>query len=198
MSEIEKQEEFLSLLQPALPKLSNFARAIARNAEDARDLASETILKAYENFDSIKKKDSFKSYLFTIAIRLNKRNNSRRRFFADYDDEQTLNIPSRETPADVRLDVEALYAALALLHEKQRNAIALFEISGFSIEEIRRIQGGTNSAVKSRLKRGREKLAELLGVAQYQRLSAGTPRNGESGSGVNETALNYDKAYYEK
>jgi len=44
------------------------------------------------------------------------------------------------------------------LPDKQREAIVLFELSGFSIEEIRELQGGTISGVKMRLKRGRNQL----------------------------------------
>ncbi len=51
---------------------------------------------------------------------------------------------------------------MASLPEKQREALALFEISGLSIEEVREIQGGSLSAVKMRLVRGREQLALLL------------------------------------
>ncbi|PIZ05301.1 MAG: RNA polymerase subunit sigma-24, partial [Flavobacteriales bacterium CG_4_10_14_0_8_um_filter_32_5] len=40
--------------------------------------------------------------------------------------------------------------------------IVLFEITGFSIKEIMEIQNSSESAVKQRLKRGREKLVELL------------------------------------
>jgi DNA-directed RNA polymerase specialized sigma24 family protein len=38
----------------------------------------------------------------------------------------------------------------------------LFELSGFSIEEIREIQGGSISGVKTRLVRGREALRSML------------------------------------
>jgi RNA polymerase sigma-70 factor (ECF subfamily) len=52
--------------------------------------------------------------------------------------------------------------ALARLPEKQREAVILFEISGFSLAEIREIQGGSLSGVKSRIVRGRDNLANLL------------------------------------
>ena len=57
---------------------------------------------------------------------------------------------------------EALYAALDKLPAAQKEAVILFEISGFSIKEIAEIQGSTESGVKSRLKRGREALAKLM------------------------------------
>jgi len=41
--------------------------------------------------------------------------------------------------------------------------VILFEISGLSLQEIVEIQGGSLSGVKSRIVRGRERLAVLLG-----------------------------------
>jgi len=55
-----------------------------------------------------------------------------------------------------------LHRALALLPEAQREALILFEISGFSIKEVAGLQAASISAVKQRLKRGREKLTEIL------------------------------------
>jgi RNA polymerase sigma-70 factor (ECF subfamily) len=51
---------------------------------------------------------------------------------------------------------------LGKLPDKQKEAIILFEISGFKIAEIAEMQGATESAVKSQLKRGREKLTNIL------------------------------------
>ena len=48
--------------------------------------------------------------------------------------------------------------ALALLPAVQREAIVLFEMNRFSIAEIAQLQNVSESAVKSRLARGRERL----------------------------------------
>src|SRR5207247_7978577 len=48
--------------------------------------------------------------------------------------------------------------ALGTLAAAQREAVVLFEIDGYSIEEIAAMQRASISAVKSRLTRGREKL----------------------------------------
>ena len=54
---------------------------------------------------------------------------------------------------------QLLYDALSKLSSKERSAVLLFEISGFSVEEIRVIQNERSlSAVKSRLSRARKKL----------------------------------------
>lgn len=55
-----------------------------------------------------------------------------------------------------------LNKALGVLTAKERAAILLFEIAGFSIEEIVTIQKERISAVKSRLSRARKKLKKQI------------------------------------
>ncbi len=159
---MDKQEAFMLLLEPVRADLSRFAYAMTANREDAYDLVSDTILVAYENFEKIEKKESFKAWLFTVASRIFKRNKWRRRLFGNYDEEQAEQISNPEPSPDANIDVQLLYEQLEKLPKKQKEAIVLFEISGFSLEEIRELQSGTLSGVKSRLKRAREKLAELM------------------------------------
>ena len=59
-------------------------------------------------------------------------------------------------------EYDQLYKALEKLPELQREALILFEISGFSIKEIAGIQSSSEDAVKQRLSRGRKELLELL------------------------------------
>ncbi len=164
MNEFAKQKEFMQLLNPVNDDLSRFVSALTRNREDTKDIVSETLLRAYENFDKLNSQQAFKSYLFTIAHRIYKRKRFRSRIFGLFDEEKALNLPDYNTSPDRLSDVEFLYEAIAKLPQAQQTAIILFEISGFSLEEIREIQGGSLSGVKSRLKRGREKLSELLGA----------------------------------
>lgn len=162
MTDIEKKEEFLKLLEPVLGKLSGYAMALTRNREDSRDLVSDTILAAYENFSKVKKKESFKSFVFTIASRHFKRNRWRRKIFREFENEKAELIPFSHEYVENNVDVKVLYEALNKIKEKYREAIILFEISGFTLDEIRDVQGGTISGVKSRLKRGREMLERIM------------------------------------
>ncbi|MEO0731801.1 MAG: sigma factor-like helix-turn-helix DNA-binding protein, partial [Bacteroidota bacterium] len=61
-------------------------------------------------------------------------------------------------------DVHILYRAIQRLSTKQRDAILLFEISGFSLREVAVHQKTSPAAVKMRLQRGRTKLRQLLGA----------------------------------
>lgn len=56
-----------------------------------------------------------------------------------------------------------IHIALSKLKEKEKIALLLFEIGGFSLEEIRIIQNEQSpSAIKSRLSRAREKLRKVI------------------------------------
>lgn len=52
-------------------------------------------------------------------------------------------------------------AALATLPPPQREAIVLFELHGYSIDEIADVQRTSMSSVKSRLQRGRDRLRQF-------------------------------------
>ena len=64
-----------------------------------------------------------------------------------------------------------LYQALSRLPLAVREAIVLYEIEGFSQEEICNIQGGTLSGVKSRINRGRESLKKIIEAAETVKIS---------------------------
>jgi RNA polymerase sigma-70 factor (ECF subfamily) len=162
MTESEKKTEFMKLYSEVHAPLLRFARAMTKSREDARDLASETILIAYEKFHTIRNKQAFLSYLFSIATRIHKRRRWRMKFFGDYDETKAEQIVAEISPPDLSPDVEILYKALDKLPEKMKTTVIMYEISGLSLEEIREIQGGTLSGVKSRLVRGRTMLKEIL------------------------------------
>lgn len=165
-SDRDRQQEFLHVFEPQRHALWRFVRSMVRTDEDAQDLMSETILQTYQSFHRIRDHQAFVSYVFTVAHRLIKRHNWRRRLFAPFDDEIDESAPSHGVSPDVQTDIILLRQALLRLPERTREAVVLFEILGFSIREISDIQSSTESAVKSRLKRGRSALAALLGVQE--------------------------------
>lgn len=149
--------------------------ALTRDRETAKELASSTIAIAYERFDTLRNPDAFVSFLFSIASRTHQRNYKKSKIFSFLDPSQD-RWEDRITSPEDHTDVQILYQMLDKLPEKQKEAIILFEINGFSIEEISKIQGGTISGVKSRLKRGKErlkKLADKINAPTYQQISKG-------------------------
>ena len=162
MTETDKQNLFMELYEPCESSLSGFARAMTGNREDASDLVSDVLLTVYENFDKIKNRSMFKPYLFTTASRIWKRKRFRAKIFGKYDAETAEMTADGSASPETSVDIKFLYEALEKLSAKMKEAVILFEISGFSIAEIKEIQGGSLSGVKTRLARGRQKLAELM------------------------------------
>jgi RNA polymerase sigma-70 factor (ECF subfamily) len=156
--EVKKQEDFMRAYQPVHENLSRFVQSMVWNKEEVKDVIGETLLRTYENFENVRKKEALLSYMFTVAKRLIYKNTSSRTVTLDIPD----NIIDHAASAESKTELKELYSALKELPEKQREAVTLFELSGFSLLEIQQIQGDTLSAVKSRIARGREKLGELL------------------------------------
>jgi RNA polymerase sigma-70 factor (ECF subfamily) len=89
-----------------------------------------------------------------------------------YSEIEANQMPDSTQNADRNIDIELLYKALGQLPAKQKEALVLFEISGFSLKEIQEMQGGSLSAVKSRITRGREKLSLMLTETQDPNLTS--------------------------
>jgi RNA polymerase sigma-70 factor (ECF subfamily) len=85
-----------------------------------------------------------------------------RRFFA-------LEVVAREPAGASEVEgyegAQRMARALATLAPEAREAIVLFELEGFSLEELADLQGDSIPAVKSRLSRARERLRR-----HYQKL----------------------------
>jgi RNA polymerase sigma-70 factor (ECF subfamily) len=66
------------------------------------------------------------------------------------------------TVADSSFEHQDLYLALRTLPPKERSAITLFYLNGYSIKEIAAITDASEGAVKQQLSRGRDKLKAML------------------------------------
>lgn len=177
MENNERQERFLELYEQSRESLVRFARSLSSTNDDAKDLVQETTLAAYERFDSVKHPVAFKSFLFTIACRIHKRQTWRKRLFVRFqtaDKNEIDDLVAPNSNSDALYDIQALHKALRSLPKNQSQAVVLHEISGLTMEEIAVIQDVSVSGVKSRVQRGRKELSRILngkgsGRPEYQR-----------------------------
>lgn len=158
----ERQQQFMALVEPVYNKLERFCRAITRNSDEAKDILSETLLQAYQGFNSVRHNTAFLSFLFTIASRIHKKRTRRAIFQRERNHALHYGVATQGQAPDIAADIALLYDAIRRLPEKQREAIIMFELQDLPLEEIQRVQGGTLSAVKVRLLRARKKLATML------------------------------------
>jgi len=165
----------IELLEPVYRQAALTARRLSRSSDDGDDLMQEAVLRAYEKLPSLRDVSRFRAWFYAILLTVH-RNRSRRSFwrrFVPLEDRRGGDgpEPAGEDGADwekTRVAARRVARALAELPAVQREAVVLFEIEGFSIEEIGSLQGASVSAVKSRLARGRDRLRR-----HYQRLGFG-------------------------
>lgn len=155
-----KKREFMNLFQPVHGRFERFCKARSYGEMNFRDLMQESVVVAYEKFDSLKDKKAFLHFLFGISIRILA--NSNRKISEERMSQEHIDLRHAENDAESNLQKEDLYKALSQLPKEQQEALILFEISGFSIKEIAELQAAGESAVKQRLARGRQQLMELL------------------------------------
>jgi RNA polymerase sigma factor (sigma-70 family) len=158
----EKQEAFLQLYEPIHDRFERFCRARVYGDMDFRDLINDSLLIAFEKFETLRSQQAFLSFLCGISIRIIGNHHQKKKTERFQASDVVSDILDVNANPQAAADVHYLHRALAQLPEEQRECIILFEIVGFSIKEIVEIQGASESAVKQRLKRGREKLTEIL------------------------------------
>lgn len=156
-----RNAEFFRLYKPLHSKVEKYVLATTGNENDAREILAQTLLAAVQGFPGLRNRAAILGFLIGIASRVRMKYYREARKTSGLEEVTARNEQSAEEPS-AGVDVHILSEALDQLSEKQKDAIVLFEISGFSIKEIAEIQNCGLSAVKSRLVRGREKLRQIL------------------------------------
>lgn len=159
----KKQREFLKLYEPVHDRFERFCRARVYGEGDYRDIMHESLIVAYERFETLRSKDAFFSFLSGICVRLLANNKKKKKPSTGFEEQfWSTRMDNSDYGTEHDAEVYLLHQTLAMLPEEQRECILLFEISGFPIKEIAQMQETTESNVKQRLRRGRAKLSELL------------------------------------
>jgi len=151
-------------LLSAIPSLRAFAVSLCGQVVLADDLVQETLVKAWQNIGSFTVGTNLKAWLFTILRNVYfSELRKRRREVEDADGSmaQRLSVHGEQIG---HMDFEDFRVALAQLPADQREALILVGASGLSYEEAAQVAGCAVGTVKSRVNRGRRRLAELLGV----------------------------------
>lgn len=157
-----KQLAFMRAYRPCHDAFVRYCSALAYGQMDTEDLVQDVLLAAYTHFDQIKDKNRFLHYLIRVARNKTISRWRKRRHQTEQLDKHHHNLQAQGVRPETILDIQLLYQTMNRLPEQQRDALILFEISGFSIKEIAEIQNSTVGAIKTRLSRGRKRLRALL------------------------------------
>jgi RNA polymerase sigma-70 factor (ECF subfamily) len=172
------QAAFAHLVEVYQGPVYNLAYRMLGSAQDAEDAAQETFLRAYVQFDTYQPERRFASWLLSIAAHYCIDQLRRRRFtwlpldnmpFLDWLSGGEVEPEGATLQREERDQVRQL---LTRLSPSYRLVIVLRYWYDLSCQEIADIAGLTESAVKTRLYRAREMLAQGLAASETAALPA--------------------------
>jgi RNA polymerase sigma-70 factor (ECF subfamily) len=180
------RQRFELVALPHLDAIYTAALRLAGNADDAKDLLQDTVLRAYRFFDQFEPGTNCRAWLLTILY--NNFKNHRRRGslhpMSPLDDEFSQSnqavLPTERNWADPEQIVaqrwlgQRLEAAINELPPDFREPMLLVDVHDLSYPEVARVLEIPLGTVKSRVSRARSMLRERLKGTLDQRGKTGT------------------------
>jgi RNA polymerase sigma-70 factor (ECF subfamily) len=176
-----EKDLFLELIRPYQRTVYATLMSMMGSKEDAEDVTQEVLLKALTRLHQFRQESAFGTWLVQIAINEARIRRRRLRYgmmfsLTNGPDDDGVYVPKdfadwREIPSEAleRSEIrEALAKALTLLEEHYRLAFILRDVNELSITETADILGITRGAVKTRLRRARLMLRDILSPGLQQ------------------------------
>jgi RNA polymerase sigma-70 factor, ECF subfamily len=158
------RREFEERLAECGPLAFRIALGVLRNTADAEDVAQEALLRAYRQFDRLRDRQRFRSWLVRIAFRLalDRARSAKRREQREILWAQPVPDPTTEDLAASSEFQSHLARAVEQLSPKLRLVLLLAAMEGHTTDEVAALLGLPIGTVKSRLFFARKQLAEKL------------------------------------
>ena len=131
------------------------AYSYMHNMQDAEDILQETLIRYMKAAPEFDNESHARAWLLRVAANLSKNR-------IEYNRYRMADELNEELVAEEREDLSFVWEAVKSLPVTYRETIHLFYREGFKTAQIAEILGEKESTVRSHLKRGREKLREIL------------------------------------
>jgi RNA polymerase sigma-70 factor, ECF subfamily len=170
LSRAERREQFEREALVHLDAMYSFALKLTRARDEAEDLVSDTILRAFDRWEQYQLGTNVRAWLFTILyhtfVSRKRRIDAREvQLPDDPDGWSAFEVVGESDPEGQFYDSfidEEVTGAIEDLPEDYRTAVVLSDIQGLRYAEIAEILGIPEGTVKSRLFRGRRILQKKL------------------------------------
>ena len=156
-------DRFLELYEKVYIDMYRLAFFYLGNSQDAEDAVSEAVLKAYEKFDTLRKEESFRAWIFAILVNQCKTQWKKRSLSETVElKEEPFYHPSLE-------DQVLTEDFLSCLNGEERKIVVLAVFGGYKGDEIAKILGCKHSTIRSKYRRALKKLERKLLAEEVQR-----------------------------
>jgi RNA polymerase sigma-70 factor, ECF subfamily len=187
-----RERLFHDVILPLEPTLYGSALALTHSSTDAEDLVQDTLIRAYDRFDTFRTDGSPKAWLHTIMRNLffnQYRKRSRQPQMVSLEqyatgtqgeslsaeNEVSLQVGTQGSPEKQvlsQIEGDAALTAIGELPSEYRDVVILSDIEGLAYQEIAEQLHIPVGTVRSRLSRGRERLRRALYSWRPQLLDA--------------------------
>ncbi len=154
-----EKEKFCKNIKKYESPMYATAYSIVRNEDDAADIISESICRAYSSYALLKNKSAFKAWILRIvhntAIEMVRKNSK----FVEMD--ELYDVVEKNDGVDVETKM-ALHDAVESLNEPYRTVVNLFYYENLSVSIIAQTTGANQATVRQQLSRARKMLKKLL------------------------------------
>ncbi len=161
------RDVFGTLVDRYQDQMLAYVKYMGFGADEACDVVQDAFVRAFRHLGRCGEPDRFAGWLFKIVRNLCRTvgsRNSRRRSESLEQHSSTLasELPGPDERAEANWAKARVRAALDTVPSHQREALVLMYLQGHSVSEVAELTGASRSAIKMRLKRGREALKQEL------------------------------------
>ena len=157
-------EAFGLLMRRHEDRMFALALQMLGNRTDALDATQDAFISAFRRASSYRGDAAVGTWLYRVGINACKDFlRKKKRWSAQGDIEEAIDRRATGPGLDERVATRMeVHAALAQLSDEYREPLVMHDIGGIPYEEIAATTGTAIGTVKSRISRGRRKLAQLL------------------------------------
>jgi len=136
-------------------RLLRLAYSYLHNMQDSEEVLQDVLIKLMDNAPVFESDEHEKAWLLRVTANISKNR-------IKYNKLRDTDELKDELVAEERQDLSFVWDAVKELPDNYREVIHLFYEEGYQTDEIAKILGESGANIRTRLKRAREKLREIL------------------------------------
>ncbi len=140
------------------------AQRLLLNREAAKDAAQDVFLRVYKKIGSVDERQDFRAWLYRITANIcfDLLRRSKNDLPADLGFEAADAGDDPERSAAAVQERQLVLAALKNLSPREREAIVLRDLEGYSSAEVAKLLGSSETTVRSQISTGRAKMKSFI------------------------------------